>query len=476
MSRINTNIPSLVAQRVLGRNNAALNQSLNRLSTGLKINTGKDDPAGLIASENLRSTKVAIGAAIQNISRANNVIATAEGGLVEINTLLTELEDLLDRSANEAGISESERDANQLQIDSIIESIDRFANTTEFQGKRLLSGELDYNTSVATADLAKLDRVAINSARVPEGGTRDVLVEVTASAQVAQVSFGASATDGSVTVEIAGNLGTEVLTFASGATASEITNAINASRELTGVSAIASSSGVTINSTSFGSSQYVDINILSDNGTFTSDLSSGSDGLGGDKGRDASVTINGNVAITDGLNASIRSQTLSVDLELDQTFNTLDTAQFSILGGGADFAISPKLSGAGQISLGIQSVTSGNLGTSSIGFLNSLKTGAANSLASANFGTAQRILRESQEQVSFLRGRLGAFQKSTLETTANALTITLENTTAAESTIRDTDFASETAALTRSQILTQSATNTLRIANSNPQNVLALLG
>jgi flagellin len=80
MSRINTNIPSLVAQRVLNKNNVGLNTSLNRLSTGLKINTGKDDPAGLIASENLRSTKVAIGAAIQNISRANNVIATAEGG------------------------------------------------------------------------------------------------------------------------------------------------------------------------------------------------------------------------------------------------------------------------------------------------------------------------------------------------------------------------------------------------------------
>jgi flagellin len=396
--------------------------------------------------------------------------------LIEINTLLTELEDLLDRSANEAGISQSERDANQLQIDSIIESIDRFANTTEFQGKRLLSGELDYNTSIQTSDLNKFADLSINAARVPEGGSRDVVVEVTASAQVASVTFGSAATTGTVTIEIAGNLGTEVLTFASGTTAAEITSAINASRELTGVSAIASATGVTINSTSFGTSQYVDVNILADTGNFTANLSSGSEGLGHDTGRDASVTINGNAAITDGLQASVRSQTLSLDIELDKTFNTLDSANFSILGGGADFAIAPQLTGAGQISLGIQSVTTGNLGTQSVGFLNSLKTGSANSLASSNFSTAQRILRSAQEQVSFLRGRLGAFQKSTLDTTANALTITLENTTAAESTIRDTDFASETAALTRSQILTQSATNTLRIANSNPQNVLALLG
>ena len=75
-----------------------------------------------------------------------------------------------------------------------------------------------------------------------------------------------------------------------------------------------------------------------------------------------------------------------------------------------------------------------------------------------------------------LRGRLGAFQKDTLETTANSLQITLENTTAAEAAIRDTDFATETSSLTRAQILVQSATQVLRMANAAPQNVLALLG
>ena len=94
----------------------------------------------------------------------------------------------------------------------------------------------------------------------------------------------------------------------------------------------------------------------------------------------------------------------------------------------------------------------------------------------ANFQTAQNIVRAAQTQISQIRGQLGGFQKSTLETTANALRVTLENTTAAESSIRDTDFAEETSNLTRSQILVQSATNVLRLANAAPQSVLALLG
>jgi flagellin len=211
MSRINTNIPSLIAQRVLGNNSTLLNTSLNRLSTGLRINAGKDDPAGLIASETLRSEKTAIGAALTNITRANNVIATAEGGLGEINSLLTSLEDLVDRSSNEAGISEEERNANQLQIDAILASIDRFANTTEFQGKHLLNGELDYNTSGVTS--TDLIAVQINSAKVPAGSTRSVTVEVTASAQVANIAYtGGTLTGNSVTLEVVGNLGGEVFT------------------------------------------------------------------------------------------------------------------------------------------------------------------------------------------------------------------------------------------------------------------------
>jgi flagellin len=116
------------------------------------------------------------------------------------------------------------------------------------------------------------------------------------------------------------------------------------------------------------------------------------------------------------------------------------------------------------------------LGSNKDGFLATLGSGQANALVNDNFASAQRILRQSQTQIAELRGRLGAFQKNTLDTAANALNVTFENTTAAESSIRDTDFAAETSNLTRAQILVQAATNTLRLANAQPQSILALLG
>src|SRR3954466_747296 len=115
MTRINTNVSSLVAQNTLGRSNASLAEALTRLSTGLKINTGKDDPAGLIASENLRAEKTGISTAINNAGRASNIVGTAEGGLNEVSSLLTELQGLVGQSANSGSLSTEEKAANQLQ-------------------------------------------------------------------------------------------------------------------------------------------------------------------------------------------------------------------------------------------------------------------------------------------------------------------------------------------------------------------------
>src|SRR3954470_637582 len=121
MSRINTNVSSLIAQRVFRKNSDSLNTSLERLSTGLKINTGKDNPAGLIASENLRAEKVGITTAIDNAERASNIIGTAEGGLNEVSSLLTELQGLVGQSASSGSLSAEEKAANQLQANSILD-------------------------------------------------------------------------------------------------------------------------------------------------------------------------------------------------------------------------------------------------------------------------------------------------------------------------------------------------------------------
>jgi flagellin len=106
MSRINTNVSSLIAVRVLNTNNQSLQTSLQRLSTGYRINSGKDDPSGLIASESLRSEQVATATAISNAQRADSIIGTAEGSLAEVSNLLISLQGLVGNAANKAGLSQ----------------------------------------------------------------------------------------------------------------------------------------------------------------------------------------------------------------------------------------------------------------------------------------------------------------------------------------------------------------------------------
>lgn len=469
MSRINTNVSSLIAQRVLGRNNASLNQSLERLSTGLRINSGKDNPAGLIASENLRAEKAGISQAIDNAGRASNIIGTAEGGLSEVSTLLTELQSLVNQTANSGGLSKEEKDANQLQVDSILNTINRIAQSTAFQGTKLLNGSYDYTTSgVATTEL---NNVRINSSKIPEGATVNVVVQVTTSAQLGTVGYtGGTIGAGGVTIEVAGNKGTQQLSFASGTTISNIATAINAITQATGVSAIVSGTDLRITSTEFGSTQFVSVRALSGTFTVTGGVS------GKDFGADAAVTVNGAQAQAAGRTISYRSGLLDIEFDIDPSFNVnSNSTNFAVTGGGATFALGSKVTEADKESLGIGSVSTGNLGNDTLGYLSSLASGGANSLTSDNLATAQQILDRAIKQVSQLRGRLGAFQKFTIGSTINSLGVALENANAAESAIRDTDFAEETANLTRAQILSQASSSVLAQANASPQAALSLL-
>lgn len=485
MSRIVTNVQSLVAQRVLGTQNKQLNQSLTRLSTGLRINSGADDPAGLIASETLRSEKVAIGAAIDNANRADNVLAVAEGALVEVNRLLLELEDLVDRSASTAGLSDAELDANQSQIDAILQSIDRISNTAQFNGTKLLGGGFDFATSGVTG--ADITSVHVNAAKIPEGTSRSVNVEVVKGSSFASVSAvgggAAGVLSAATTLEIRGNLGSEIFSFASGTTQADIVTAINSSSQLTGVSAtlvdVSGTDHVQFASTQYGSDAVVSVQVVGDTGRIAINGSdTTTDHAGSNNGEDGTVIINGTQANVDGLKASIRTGSLAVELTLDATFGgstTPTTSSFDIVGGGARFNIAPEVSLVGMETIGIQSVSTASLGDNGDGFLSSLASGGDNDIKSRNFASAQRVVELAQGQISSLRGRIGGFQRNTLSTAVNSLMIALENTAAAESAIRETDFAETTSALTRAQILVASSTSTLQLANSQPQQVLSLL-
>jgi flagellin len=495
MSRINTNVPSLLAQRVLSKQNNLLVGSLERLSTGLKINRGKDSPAGLIASENLRAEKKAISAAIGNAQRAEQVVNVAEGGLQEISNLLLELQSLIGQSANDAGTSAEEKSANQLQIDSILQTIDRVANATSFNGTKLLNGNFDYTTS--GVDTTKLDAVTINAAKLSDaaGASISVTVDVLSSAQTAEVylSTGANLLNddgGSITLEISGVNGVQQFTFASGTTQANIISAINSFKDALGVSAAQNATTTTrveLRSTVFGSDGFVRAKALegasvADGGAgdiiFAADTGGSALSDKKDVGRDATVLINGVQATTNGLTARVATDGFDVSVTLvgTSTLNTTNgTESFDITGGGADFNLSPSVNLAGKVSLGIETVTTGNLGEPTVGFLSDLKSGGAGNVINGNLTDAQQIVDSAIKQVSSLRGRLGAFQQNTIGSTISSLGISLENTAAAESVIRDTDFAEETAQLTRQQILAQAATQVLTVANSQPQAVLQLL-
>jgi flagellin len=128
-----------------------------------------------------------------------------------------------------------------------------------------------------------------------------------------------------------------------------------------------------------------------------------------------------------------------------------------------------------KTSIGIASVSTGSLGDANDGYLSALASGGDAALNSQNLVTAQKVIDKAIKQVSQLRGRLGAFQKFTIGSTINSLGVAFENVSASESAIRDTDFAEETANLTRSQILAQAATTVLAQANASPQAALTLL-
>ncbi len=507
MSRINTNVSSQIAQRILGGNAKSLNSTLERLSTGLRINRGKDDPAGLIASENLRAEKTSLTAAINNAERTDQLVNIAEGGLQEVSNLLTDLQGLITSTANNAGLSSEEKQANQLQIDSILQTIDRISETTNFQGVKLLNGNFDFTASSVAAGVSDF---RVNGAKLSAGGNVAVQALITTSAQNAalflstngNINLGGGAS-GLFTIEISGRLGSRELSFASGTTTTAVAAAVNSFRDVTGVSAATYTSGSSTNglrllSTDYGADNFVNVKVVNsaniqgaggifnalaqrglnpDNSTGVAFTSATATNGVRDTGQDLVATINGVAATTKGNTARINTDFLDVEVTFNNSTATAigSVSAFTITGGGAAFQLASKVDIGGKVALGIQNIAARKLGNSTVGFLNSLAAGKANNVVDGDLSAAQEIVSEGIRQVSSLRGRLGAFQRNTVGATIRNLGISLENSSAAESVIRDADFASETASLTRGQILQQASTNVLGLANQSPQSVLQLL-
>lgn len=495
MARINTNVPSMIAQSNLRKTNSELAVRLQRLSTGLRINRGADDPAGLIVSERLRSEMKGLTQAIDNSERASSVIATTEGYLAEVADLLNSIKNLVVEAANTGGVSKDEVAANQLQIDSAIDSITRISNVASFAGLNLLNGSLEYTTS--GMDTSEIAFARIDSARFGTATSLDVEVEIATPAEQGTLwlssnsgGFNTFALSGDLTLEVAGRDGAQTLTFASGTQQSAIVNAINLISDSTGVEATfvnsATASGIRFMSSEYGTESFVSVRPVGSGGAgFTSWSAPGGTATQRDEGVDVAAMVNGALARGRGLDVTLNTPSLTVEFALSEAFATQTTApanqsSFTITGGGANFQLGPSVNSAQQFSLGVGSVAASRLGgmLSSEGaryFLDSLKSGQDNELANENSALSSSILDEAILEISKMRGRLGAFERNTVQTNVRSLQIGLENITSSESKIRDADFAIETAKLTRAQILNQAGTSVLATANMSAQNVLALL-
>ncbi len=512
MARINSNVPSLIARANLNQANGDLQTHLQRLATGLRINRGADDPAGLIISERLRSEISGLNTAVSNSNRASSVIATTEGALAEVSNLLSSIKGLVVEAANTGAVSDDERKANQVQIDSAIDSITRISNSASFGGLKLLNGSLDYTLSgVQTNNLAK---VAVTSANF--SGTSGIKVDVQTlnSAQTANLFLSASTGVflSATTIAVAGPKGVQELSIGSGQSLATVIAAVNGISALTGVSASLlnganPNSGLRFSSTEFGAKQFVSVervggpagggwfhtykapDTLALPGTISlATLQAGGNlvATSRDVGRNVKAIINGNLANGDGLNVSVQnSSSVSVQISLSKTFATTNSSStsFYVTGGGAQYQLGGQINASQQTNIGLQSIAASHLGgtlnNGTLEYLSSLKTGGGNDLiASAtrnSFTEASNVLETSIDDVSTIRGRLGAFEKNTLQTNIRSLQSAVENLTASESTIRDADFAVETSALTRAQILSSAATSVLSLSNQQSQQVLQLL-
>ncbi len=269
-------------------------------------------------------------------------------------------------------------------------------------------------------------------------------------------------------VRLTGATGAEVFQFQKGASLDSVIQSINLVQDATGITATNDTGALKLNSTTYGSKGLVDVEVISEGtgGTFKSGLTASRA-----SGTDIVATVNGTAATGDGNTLSLNTATL--DLSLTVTDGSSTSVQFSITGGGAQFQLGPEVVSNQQARLGIGSLNTSKLGGAS-GRLYELAKGGAKSLVNDPTG-ASRVVDEAINQVTSLRGRLGAFQSTTLESNSVSLNETVANLTEAESSIRDADFAAESARLTRAQILVQSGTSVLGIANQNPQNVLSLL-
>jgi flagellin len=512
-SVINTNIASLDSQKNLTASQASLSTSLQRLSSGLRINSAKDDAAGLAISARFSSQINGDNQAARNANDGISLAQTAEGGLSTAGDLLQRIRTLAVQSANGTN-SDSDRQSIQNEVSSLSAELDRVANTTQFNGQNVLDGSLTSAQFQVGANANQTINVGIQSAKASDLGNNTLTSG--ASSTISQSAVGAASTDANGNAFNANSVTAQNLTITSGSgvttkvvvnagdSAKQIAASTNSLSQKSGVTASASTSA-TLSGISDGAVQFT----LRGSNSVANDANS------------QPVTISANVksgdlsalaqavnaqSTTTGVSASIQTATDGTK-ELKFTNSTGDDIQLQDSGSaglanaqlrGADTAPAvgntPATPGTGTAVANADVVVGGSVSYTSDSGFSITSDGDASVLAAG--GTAQgstlssvakldvstvaganaalSTIDSALNQINSSRASLGAIQNRFTSTISNLQT-TSENLSASQSRIQDTDFASETANLTRGQILQQAGTAILAQANSLPNGVLALL-
>ncbi|MEE8451416.1 MAG: flagellin [Thermoguttaceae bacterium] len=439
----------LTAQNNLLRAFNQLNQSNTRLSTMRRVNSGRDDPAGLIAIGQMQSELTAIRAASDNASRAVGLIRTADSGMGQVSSLLNDVRGAIVSVAG-GGLSKVEIAAKQLEVDAAMEAINRIGNTTSFGGRNLLDGQGGYQVSGVNSEQVTDIQVQANAG----GGQQTPDIEVTQAATAAEMTFTSAtgALDQDTTLMLSGDQGTVTLQFSAGTTLDQIATAVQASAETSGVTASVDGNDLTLTSTAVGSDATVSVAAIE--GTFD---------VGADttvEGTDIVVNVDGVEFTGDGNQVQVDTATLKADIEFAEGFTgTVDP--ITVSGGAMTFSFSPNVSQTASVAM--PTINSAALG-SGAGRLSDLTSGGKFDLSSGNLGQAMEVLDAASMDVLRGRARAGAFEKYTIESSQEMLGSMEVNISSALSSILDTDVATEASRLVRSQILVNAAISTLKIA------------
>ena len=501
---VNTNIASLTAQRNLTGSQNSLATSLERLSSGLRINSAKDDAAGLAISARFEAQIRGLNQGVRNANDAISLSQTAEGALGEVTNNLQRIRELAVQSANGTN-SASDRSTLQAEVTQLVAEIDRVATSSAYNGIKLLDGSFSAQAFQVGANVADTVTVSniVNSKSTSLGANQLVAgaadrsgvlntIEAASTAAVANTSAGD-------TITITSNgATTSNITYVADASAAQMATAINSATAAgsTGVTAVATNTAfignfansvngdtfaMTLTTGGAGAEESLAVSqVVSDIGDLSSvvtAINAQSTTLGVTASQ---VTLATGVALrldtTDGRDIAItnfgfggtgdetavvgNNEALTSGVTLTQagTDSTRVTGQLTLTGSKGAITLNGSAAAGG-----FDTATSSKTALSSI----SVST-AANSL------TAISVIDAALDTITGARGDLGAYQNRFESVVAN-LQVTSENLSASKARIMDADFAAETASLTKSQILQQSGIAMLAQANSIPQNVLALL-